>query len=66
MFLVYAAGVFWVYRDRGWGNVNEVIRIPIIDYLGVFLLAGIIGVLVRLAPLFAGTANRRPDESAGA
>lgn len=39
---LYCAGVMYVYSDRGWAKVNEVIRIPLIDYLLVFSLAGII------------------------
>ena len=41
--IVYAAflgGIWWVYSDRGWGNVNEVFRIPIIDYGLVVILGG--------------------------
>ncbi|MGB1146981.1 MAG: hypothetical protein ACPG4M_03735, partial [Alphaproteobacteria bacterium] len=41
--LVYAAfvgGIIWVYGIRGWANANEVIRIPVIDYVLVFVLGG--------------------------
>ena len=41
--IVYAAflgGIWLVYSDRGWGNVNEVFRIPIIDYGLVVVLGG--------------------------
>jgi len=41
--LVYTAfvgGIWAVYSDRGWGNVNEVFRIPIIDYGLVVVLGG--------------------------
>ncbi len=35
----YAAGVIIVYSSRGWAMLNEIVRIPVIDYLGVFILA---------------------------
>lgn len=38
----YIAGVVIVYSGRGWGNVNEILRIPVIEYLLVFILALII------------------------
>ena len=43
--LVYAAfisGVLWVYAvaGRGWVNLNEILRIPIIDYGLVLVLGG--------------------------
>ena len=43
--LVYAAfigGVLWVYAiaGRGWVNLNEILRIPIIDYGLVVVLGG--------------------------
>ncbi len=39
---VYVAGVALVYAGRGWGQLNEIVRIPVIDYPLVFVLAGII------------------------
>jgi hypothetical protein len=39
----YGALVAIVYSQRSLIQVNEIIRIPIIDYLGVFVLAGLIG-----------------------
>jgi hypothetical protein len=38
----YIVGVLFVYNDRGWAKVNEIIRIPVIDYLAVLILAGLI------------------------
>ena len=38
---IYAAAALWVYSGRGWGNLNEIIRIPLIVYLAVLVLAGI-------------------------
>ena len=34
--------VLIVYSSRGWGNLNEVLRIPIIDYILVFAFAGLL------------------------
>ena len=48
---VYAAAALWVYSERGWANLNEIIRIPVIDYVAVLILAGLIWLglwLVRL------------------
>jgi hypothetical protein len=39
----YIAAALWVYSERGWASLNEIIRIPVIDYLAVLILAGIIG-----------------------
>ncbi|MCB2179714.1 hypothetical protein KQH54_01180 [bacterium] len=38
-----------VYSQRGWAALNEIIRIPVIDYLLVFILAGVIGLGLRIA-----------------
>ncbi len=52
---VYIAGVVLVYNQRGWEKVNEIVRIPAIDYVLVFALAGLIGgglwVVRRLSPV---------------
>jgi hypothetical protein len=44
----------YAYSLRGWGQLNEIIRIPVIDYLAVFVLAGLIamglGIHRRLQP----------------
>jgi len=38
---VYIATALWVYSGRGWVLLNEIVRIPVIEYLAIFLLAGI-------------------------
>lgn len=38
---VYAGLVTWVYTDRGWGNLNEIVRIPFIEVLAALVLAGV-------------------------
>ncbi len=40
------AGMLWAYSVRGWEHLNEVIRIPLIDYGLVFVIGGAI-VLAR-------------------
>jgi hypothetical protein len=39
---VYIGLVLIVYSQRGWIQLNEIIRIPLIEYLAVLLLAGLI------------------------
>ena len=41
LILLYAGLVTWVYSGRGWSKLNEIIRIPVIDYLLVFVLTGL-------------------------
>ncbi len=38
---LFAGLVLLVYSDRGWVQMNEIIRIPMIDYLAVFVMAGL-------------------------
>lgn len=35
-------GVYLIYSERGWANLNEVVRIPAIDYLLVAAIGGLI------------------------
>ena len=43
---VYVGAATWVYSGRGWGKLNEIIRIPVIDYLAVLILAGLLGLIL--------------------
>jgi hypothetical protein len=45
--LAYIIGVGLVYNQRGWEQLNEIVRIPLIDYLAVFVLAGILWLVSR-------------------
>jgi hypothetical protein len=45
---VYGAAVLAIYAERGFVRLEEVARIPVIDYLGVLLLAGLIGLALRV------------------
>jgi hypothetical protein len=51
---LYAGAVLWVYNDVGWDRLNEIIRIPVIEYLSVLVLALLVGgglwVARRLGP----------------
>jgi hypothetical protein len=42
LILVYCGLVTWVYSGRGLGKLNEIIRIPVIEYLVVFVLTGLV------------------------
>jgi hypothetical protein len=39
----YLTSVFAVYSQLGWDRLNEIVRIPVIDYLAVLVLAALIG-----------------------
>lgn len=39
----YFGAALVVYSQRGWARLNEIVRIPLIDYLAVFVLAGLFG-----------------------
>lgn len=41
----YIAAVVIVYSSRGWVNVNEVLRIPVTEYLAVFVTALVLWLL---------------------
>lgn len=46
---LYVAGTAAVYAGRGWNKLDEIIRIPVIEYASVLLLFGIFWVILRLA-----------------
>jgi len=46
---LYVAAVVWIYSQRGFAQLNEIIRIPVIEYALVFVLAGLIALGLRLA-----------------
>jgi hypothetical protein len=55
--ITYVVGAGMVYNQRGWAQLNEIIRIPIIDYLAVFMLAGILSLVMRLVRKVGGAAQ---------
>ncbi len=50
----YAAAVVAVYAVRGWGSLDEVVRIPAIEYLLVALLAALLWGGMRLVAAMRG------------
>ena len=37
-----------IYSKRGWGQAHEILRIPVIDYILVFVLTALILIIKRL------------------
>ena len=56
--------VLAAYGPFGWARLSEVLRIPLIDYAAVLLLAGIIGGIIGLIRLLGGTARWVNEQSA--
>ena len=56
----YIGSVIAVYSQRGWAYINEIIRIPAIDYLAVFLFALLIWGGMRLTATVQRRRNRTP------
>jgi hypothetical protein len=54
----YVTGVVAVYSGRGWAMVNEIVRIPVIEYGLVFVLALIIWLIARTGALLPRLARR--------
>ena len=52
---VYIITALVVYGQRGWLRINEIVRIPLIEYALVFLLAGIVGGGLWLLRRWRGT-----------
>ena len=50
--LGYIAAALVVYSNRGWGQLNEIIRIPIIEYLVAFAMAGLVALGIWIADRF--------------
>jgi hypothetical protein len=49
---LFVAGALLVYSSRGWVQLNEILRIPIIEYLLVFVLAGLVALGIWIADRF--------------
>jgi hypothetical protein len=56
----YISGVILVYSGRGAAKINEIVRIPLIEYLLVFILAGLIWVFLRAAGKFQRAGESSP------
>lgn len=66
LLLGYAGLAGVVYSQRGWVALNEIIRIPVIDYLLVFILAGLISLGLRIARFVRVGPSSRADEQLSA
>ena len=47
--VLFIISLLFVYSERGWNQMNEILRIPVIDYLLVFVLAGLVILIKKLA-----------------
>jgi hypothetical protein len=47
--LGYAAAALVVYNAKGWGYLNEIVRIPLIEYLVAFAIAGLVALGIWVA-----------------
>ena len=59
--IAFAVAVLLVYAQRGWPQINEVVRIPIIEYVCVLVLAGLIGLGVWMKRML----TQRRESSSG-
>ena len=50
--LGYIAAALVIYSGRGWGQLNEIIRIPFIEYLVAFAIAGLVALGIWIADRF--------------
>ncbi|SHI19592.1 hypothetical protein [Ferrimonas marina] len=55
----YLGGMALVYSERGWSQLHEVLRIPLILYLLAFLLAGLIWLGLYARRRWVGTPAQR-------
>jgi uncharacterized membrane protein YhhN len=39
---LYIVAAIFIYSSRGWVQLNEIVRIPVIEYLLVLVMAGLI------------------------
>lgn len=51
LFGLYIGAAAWVYSGRGWHKLDEIVRIPLIEYVCVLVLAGLIWLITRAAGL---------------
>ena len=56
---LFIGGAVVVYSSRGWVQLNEVLRIPLIEYMLVFVLAGLIALGIWIADRF----RKQPAEA---
>jgi hypothetical protein len=49
---LFLGGALVVYSSRGWLQLNEILRIPLIEYLVVFVLAGLVALGIWIVDRF--------------
>jgi hypothetical protein len=49
---LYVTAALFIYSDRGWVQLNEIVRIPLIEYVLVFVLAGLVALGIWIADRF--------------
>jgi hypothetical protein len=54
---VYLVSMVVIYSDRGFDMINEVVRIPFIEYLLAILFAGVTWLALKLIAMFKKTNN---------
>ena len=63
----YIGSVLAVYSQRGWAQINEIVRIPVIDYVAVVILALLFGGGLWVAKKIRGTRDAdQPQKAQGA
>ena len=45
--MLFILSLIYVYSERGWSQINEIFRIPMIDYILVFILSGLIFLIIK-------------------
>jgi hypothetical protein len=56
---LYVAAALFIYSNRGWVQLNEIVRIPVIEYVLVFVLAGLVALGLWIADRF----RKQPAEA---
>ncbi len=61
IWFIFSSGTLIVYSSRGWNKIDEVLRIPLTEYLVVFAIAGLIWMGIRVAKLTRKLISRTSD-----
>lgn len=62
---LFIAATLAVYSSRGWAQINEIFRIPMIEYGLVFVLAGLMALGIWIADRFRKPAPLEPESKEG-
>lgn len=63
--LAFIGAALLVYNGRGWVNLNEIVRIPLIEYLSTFALVGIFAIGLWLVRKYRKTSLDSSEKLAG-